>query len=172
MVKNRKNESFDSIVDIPYTVIGLPPIFTAKNIAVEDYANHAGNMKIKAAIWLWIQILEAQTEERKPENLEAEDVGGMLVETPQEAENPKKEKLEPHADGTLYRLTKSAHFLPMRENDPKDKLTRLYLKEVVMRHGILVSIICDRDGRFTSNFWRLFQKALGTRLDMSTAYHP
>ncbi|GKB30532.1 putative reverse transcriptase domain-containing protein [Tanacetum coccineum] len=118
------------------------------------------------------QILEAQTEERKPENLEAEDVGGMLVETPQEAENPKKEKLEPHADGTLYRLTKSAHFLPMRENDPKDKLTRLYLKEVVTRHGILVSIICDRDGRFTSNFWRLFQKALGTRLDMSTAYHP
>ncbi|GJY34143.1 putative reverse transcriptase domain-containing protein [Tanacetum coccineum] len=70
------------------------------------------------------------------------------------------------------RLTKSAHFLPMRENDTMDKLTRLYLKEVVTRHGIPVSIICDRDGRFTSNFWRSFQKALGTRLDMSTAYHP
>ncbi|GJX03309.1 putative reverse transcriptase domain-containing protein [Tanacetum coccineum] len=59
----------------------------------------------------------------------------------------------------------------MRENDSMDKLARLYLKEVVTRHGIPVSIICDRDGRFTSNFWRAFQKALGTRLDMSTAYH-
>ncbi|GJX56633.1 putative reverse transcriptase domain-containing protein [Tanacetum coccineum] len=69
------------------------------------------------------------------------------------------------------RLTKSAHFLPMRETDPMDKLARLYLKEVVTRHGIPVSIICDRDPRFTSNFWRLFQKAIGTRLDMSMAYH-
>ncbi|GKE18142.1 putative reverse transcriptase domain-containing protein [Tanacetum coccineum] len=70
------------------------------------------------------------------------------------------------------RLTKSAHFLPMRETDPMDKLAKLYLKEVVTRHGIPVSIICDRDPRFTSNFWRSFQKAMGTRLDMSTAYHP
>ncbi|GKA76382.1 putative reverse transcriptase domain-containing protein [Tanacetum coccineum] len=72
----------------------------------------------------------------------------------------------------IDRLTKSAHFLPMRENDSTDKLTRLYLKEVVTRHEIPVSIICDRNGRFTSNLWRSFQKALGTRLDMSTAYHP
>nr|GEU86756.1 putative reverse transcriptase domain, ribonuclease H-like domain, aspartic peptidase domain protein [Tanacetum cinerariifolium] len=70
------------------------------------------------------------------------------------------------------RLTKSAHFLPMTETDPMDKLSRLYLKEVVMRHVIPVSIICDRDPRFASNFWRAFQKTLGTRLDMSTAYHP
>ncbi|GJV40424.1 putative reverse transcriptase domain-containing protein [Tanacetum coccineum] len=70
------------------------------------------------------------------------------------------------------RLTKSAHFLPMRETDPMDKLARLYLKEVVTRHGIPVSIICDRDPQFTSNFWRSFQKAMGTRLDMSTAYQP
>ncbi|GJU38060.1 reverse transcriptase domain-containing protein [Tanacetum coccineum] len=69
-------------------------------------------------------------------------------------------------------LTKSAHFLPMRENDSMDKLARLYLKEVVTRHGIPVSIICDCYGRFTSNFWRAYQKDLGTRLDMSTAYHP
>ncbi|GJV23964.1 putative reverse transcriptase domain-containing protein [Tanacetum coccineum] len=70
------------------------------------------------------------------------------------------------------RLTKSAHFLPMRETDHMDKLARLYLKEVVTRHGMLVLIICDLDPRFTSNFWRSFQKAMGTRLDMSTAYHP
>ncbi|GJR15661.1 putative reverse transcriptase domain-containing protein [Tanacetum coccineum] len=92
------------------------------------------------------QILEAQTEARKPENLVAEDVED--------------------------RLTKSAHFLPMRENVSIDKLARLYLKEVVTRHEIPVLIICDRDGMFTSKFWRAYQKALGTHLDMSTAYHP
>ncbi|GJS84627.1 putative reverse transcriptase domain-containing protein [Tanacetum coccineum] len=70
------------------------------------------------------------------------------------------------------RLTKSAIFLPMRETDPMEKLARMYLKEVVTRHGIPVSINCDRDGRFASNFWRSLQKALGTSLDMSTAYHP
>ncbi|GJR48979.1 putative reverse transcriptase domain-containing protein [Tanacetum coccineum] len=188
-----------------------------------------------------------QTEARKPENIKAEHVGGMVVETSRESENPRKEKLESRDDETLClnnrswllccgdlrtlimheshktkysvksehqksscllvqpeipqwkwdnitmdfitklprtssgyntiwvivdRLTKFAHFLPMRENDPMDKLTRLYMKEVVTRHGIPFSIICDRDGRFTSQFWRSFQKALGTRLDMSTAYHP
>nr|GEZ11198.1 reverse transcriptase domain-containing protein [Tanacetum cinerariifolium] len=65
----------------------------------------------------------------------------------------------------------SAHFLPMREDDSMDKLTKLYLKEVVTRHGIPISIISDRDPRFASNIWRAFQKALGTRLDMSTVYH-
>ncbi|GJR03483.1 putative reverse transcriptase domain-containing protein [Tanacetum coccineum] len=207
------------------------------------------------------RILEAQIEARKPENLKSEDVGGMLIENSKDPEKPRKEKLEPRADGTmclnnrswlprygdlralimheshkskysvhpgsdkmyqdmkqLYwwpnmkadiatyvskcltclrvkaehqkpsgllvqpaipqwkwenitmdfvtklprtqsgndtiwvivdRLTKSAHFLPMRETDPMDKLARLYLKEVVTRHGIPVSIICDRDPRFT-----------------------
>nr|GEX95479.1 reverse transcriptase domain-containing protein [Tanacetum cinerariifolium] len=70
------------------------------------------------------------------------------------------------------RLTKSAHFLPIRENDPLDKLARLYLNRIVARHGIHVSIICDREERFTSNFRRSFQKALGTDISMSTAYHP
>ncbi|GJW22027.1 putative reverse transcriptase domain-containing protein [Tanacetum coccineum] len=70
------------------------------------------------------------------------------------------------------RLTKSAIFIPMRETDTLEKLARMYLKEVVTRHGIPVSIICDRDPRFASNFWRSLQKALGTSLDMSTAYHP
>nr|GEU89136.1 putative reverse transcriptase domain-containing protein [Tanacetum cinerariifolium] len=69
-------------------------------------------------------------------------------------------------------LTKFAHFLPIREDDSMDKRTKLYLKEVVTRHRIPISIISDRDPRFASNFWRAFQKALGTRLDMSTAYHP
>nr|GEX29574.1 putative reverse transcriptase domain-containing protein [Tanacetum cinerariifolium] len=70
------------------------------------------------------------------------------------------------------RLAKSAYFLPIRENNPMNKLARLYLKEVVTRQGIPVSIIRARDPRFTSNFWRSFQKAMGTQLDMSTTYHP
>ncbi|GJV51266.1 putative reverse transcriptase domain-containing protein [Tanacetum coccineum] len=224
------------------------------------------------------QILEAQIEAQKPENIKNEDVGGMI------RKDIPKEKLEPHADGTLClngrswlpcygdlrtvimheshkskysihpgfdkmyqdmkklywwpnmkadiatyvskcltcakvkaehqrpsgllvqpeipqwkwdnitmdfitklpkssqgydtiwvivdRLTKSAIFVPMRETDPMEKLARMFLKEVVTRHRIHVSIICDRDPRFASNFWRSLQKALGTNLDMSTAYHP
>ncbi|GJT58151.1 putative reverse transcriptase domain-containing protein [Tanacetum coccineum] len=230
------------------------------------------------------QILDAQTEARKPENIKNEDVGGMLLENSKDLEKFRTEKLEPRADGTLCfngrswlpcygdlrtvimheshkskysihpgsekmyqdmkklywwpnmkaniatyvskcltcakvkaehqrpsgllvqpdipqwkwdnitmdfvtklpkssqgydtiwvivdRLTKSAIFVPMRETDPMDKLARMYLKEVVTRHGIPLSIICDRDPRFASNFWRSLQNALGTSLDMSTAYHP
>ncbi|GJV09465.1 putative reverse transcriptase domain-containing protein [Tanacetum coccineum] len=230
------------------------------------------------------QILDAQTEARKPENIKNEDVGGMLVENSKDPEKFRTEKLEPRADGTLCfngrswlpcygglrtvimheshkskysihpgsdkmyqdlkklywwpnmkaniatyvskcltcakvkaehqrpsgllvqpeipqwkwdnitmdfvtklpkspqgydtiwvivdRLTKSAIFVPMRETDPLEKLAKLYLKEVVARHGIPVSIIYDRDPRFASRFWRTLQKALGTSLDMSMAYHP
>ncbi|GJY35821.1 putative reverse transcriptase domain-containing protein [Tanacetum coccineum] len=70
------------------------------------------------------------------------------------------------------RLTKSAYFLPMREDYKMDRLARLYLNEIVARHGVPISIISDRDSRFTSRFWQSMQEALGTRLDMSTAYHP
>ncbi|GJR50789.1 putative reverse transcriptase domain-containing protein [Tanacetum coccineum] len=70
------------------------------------------------------------------------------------------------------RLTKSAHFLPIREDYKTEKLAKIYTNEIVARHGVPVSIISDRDGRFTSHLWQAFQKALGTRLDMSTAYQP
>ncbi|GJZ03863.1 reverse transcriptase domain-containing protein [Tanacetum coccineum] len=58
------------------------------------------------------------------------------------------------------RLTKSAHFLPMREDDTLEKLTRQYLKEVVSKHGVPVLIISDRNGKFTSHFWKSLHKAL------------
>nr|GEV73500.1 putative reverse transcriptase domain-containing protein [Tanacetum cinerariifolium] len=138
------------------------------------------------------KILEAQTKALKSENLNVEDVGGML------RKDIPKEKLEPRADRTLClnnrswekitmdfitklpktingydtiwvivdRLTKSGHFLLMRENSPMEKLMKLYIKEIVTRHGVPVSIIFDRDGRFTSLFWQALHKALGTRLDM------
>ncbi|GJY80747.1 putative reverse transcriptase domain-containing protein [Tanacetum coccineum] len=69
-------------------------------------------------------------------------------------------------------LTKSAYFLSMKETKSMEKLMRQYLKEVISRHRVLVSIISDRDSRFTSHFWQSLQEALGTQLDMSTAYHP
>nr|GEX56920.1 putative reverse transcriptase domain-containing protein [Tanacetum cinerariifolium] len=69
------------------------------------------------------------------------------------------------------RLTKSAYYLPVKTTDIMEKLTQLYLKEVVCRHGVPISIILDRDSKFTSRFWQSLQEALGTRLDMSTAYH-
>nr|GEW56537.1 putative reverse transcriptase domain-containing protein [Tanacetum cinerariifolium] len=212
----------------------------------EEHEEHLKPLRVRALVMtiglnLPKKILEAQTEALKPENLNAEDVGGMLIK------DLPKEKLEPRADGTLClnnrswvpcfgdirtlimheshkskylihpgsekmyhdlkrlhwwpnmkekitmdfinklakttngyytiwviidRLTKSAHFLPMRENDLMEKLMKLYIKEIVTRHGVPVSIIYDRDGRFTSLFWQALYKALGTRLDMSTAYHP
>ncbi|GJS44842.1 putative reverse transcriptase domain-containing protein [Tanacetum coccineum] len=186
------------------------------------------------------QILKAQTEARKPENIKKEDVGGILVENSKDPEKLRTEKLEPRADGTMClngrswlpcygdlrdwivimyefhkskysihpgllvqpeipqwkwdnimmdfvtklpkssqgydtiwvivdQLIKSAIFMLMRETDHMDKLVRMYLKEVVIKHGIPVSIICDRDPRFASNFWKSLQKALGTSLDMSTS---
>nr|GFA04773.1 retrotransposon protein, putative, Ty3-gypsy subclass [Tanacetum cinerariifolium] len=70
------------------------------------------------------------------------------------------------------RLTKSAHLLPVREDYKIEKLARLYINEIIARHGVPVSIIFDRDSYFTSRFWKSLKKALGTRLDLSTAYYP
>ncbi|GJT98616.1 reverse transcriptase domain-containing protein [Tanacetum coccineum] len=70
------------------------------------------------------------------------------------------------------RLTKSANFIPTRATYSMETLTRLYIKEIVSRHGVPISIILDRDSHFTSRFWQSMQNALGTQLDMSTAYHP
>ncbi|GKA26479.1 putative reverse transcriptase domain-containing protein [Tanacetum coccineum] len=124
------------------------------------------NMKVNISTYVskCLTCLKVKGEHQKP--------SGLLVqpETPQwEWDNITMDfitKLPRTSSGydTIWvyvdRLTKSAHFLPMRENDPMDKLTRLYMKEVVTRHGIPVSIICDRDGRFTSQFRRSFQKVL------------
>ncbi|KAD4180371.1 hypothetical protein E3N88_28962 [Mikania micrantha] len=70
------------------------------------------------------------------------------------------------------RLTKSAHFLPIQEDYKMEKLSTLYINEIIARNGTPTSIISDRDSRFTSRFWQSLQKALGTRVNLSTAYHP
>nr|GFA59963.1 retrotransposon protein, putative, Ty3-gypsy subclass [Tanacetum cinerariifolium] len=112
-----------------------------------------------------VQILNAQIEARKLENIKKEDVGGLLVQ-PKIPEwkwdnitmdfvtkLPKSSQCYDTIWVILDRLTKSAIFTPIRETDPMDKLARIYLKEVVTRHEIPVSIISDRDPRGRT-FWQ------------------
>nr|GEY13690.1 putative reverse transcriptase domain-containing protein [Tanacetum cinerariifolium] len=89
-------------------------------------------------------INRAQTEAMKPENLKSEDVGGMLIENLKDPEKPRKEKLEPRVDGTLYLNNRS--WLPCYGE----------LRTLIMHESHI----------------KAFQMAMGTRLDMSTAYHP
>ena len=70
------------------------------------------------------------------------------------------------------RLTKLTHFLTVRMTFTLEKLCRLYIQEIVRLHGVLVSIVSNRDPRFTTHFWKSFQKAMGTQLTMTTAFHP
>ncbi|KAJ9557023.1 hypothetical protein OSB04_011637 [Centaurea solstitialis] len=85
---------------------------------------------------------------------------------------PKTKKVHDTIWVIVDRLTKSAHFLPIKETYSIDKLAQLYVDEIVMRHGVPISIISDRDSRFISRFWQSLQATLGTRVDLSTAYHP
>ena len=70
------------------------------------------------------------------------------------------------------RLTKSADFIPVRKNFSLQKLANLYIYEIVRLHGVPLSIISDRDLRFTLRFCKRLQEALGTKLSFSTAFHP
>ena len=70
------------------------------------------------------------------------------------------------------RLTKSAHFLAIKLSFSVEQLAELYVAQIVRYHGIPKSIISDRDGRFTSKFWRSVHQAMGTKLAFSTAFHP
>ena len=70
------------------------------------------------------------------------------------------------------RLTKSAHFLAVRMTFTLEVFRRLYIRDIVQLHGVPVSIISDRDPRFTAHFWKSFQKTMGTQLKMSIAFHP
>nr|GEY95847.1 hypothetical protein [Tanacetum cinerariifolium] len=144
-----------------------------KNYTTHDLKERSRPLRVRALVItmglnLPKKILKAHTEALKPENLSAEElelywwpnmkaniatyVSKCLTCSKVKAEHQKN--------------SESAHFLPMRENDPMEKLMKLYMKEVVTRHGVPVSIIFDSDGRFTSLFCQALHKALGTRLDM------
>ena len=70
------------------------------------------------------------------------------------------------------KLTKSAHFISEKSTCTASKWTQLYMIEIVRLHGVLVSIVYDRDAYFTSKFWKGLQAAMGTRLDFSITVHP
>ena len=70
------------------------------------------------------------------------------------------------------RLTKSAHFIPVKSKRTAPWLASVYVREIVRLHGVPSSIVSDRDPIFTSEFWRSLQEAVGTQLCLSTAYHP
>ena len=72
----------------------------------------------------------------------------------------------------MDRLTKTAHFLAVRMTFTLERFCLLYIREIVRLHGVPVSIVSDRDPRFTAYFWKSFQKAMGKRLTMSTTFHP
>ncbi|GJS01915.1 putative reverse transcriptase domain-containing protein [Tanacetum coccineum] len=112
------------------------------------------NMKVKIVTYIskCLTCAKVKAEHQKP--------SGLLVQL--EIPQWKWEKI------TMDFVTK----LPKTSTDSMEKLTRQNLKEVVSRHGVPVSIISDRDSRFSSHFWQSLQEALGTQLDMSTAYHP
>ncbi|GJW06953.1 putative reverse transcriptase domain-containing protein [Tanacetum coccineum] len=139
----------------------------------KEVSHYEFEPRIDGTLNLPKQILSAQSESRKEENFINEDLHGMI------------NKLEPRIDGTLSLNNRSwilclgdLRALIMheshksKEDETLEKSMRQYLKEVVSKHGVPVSIISDRDGKFTSHFWKSLHKALGTRLDMSTAYHP
>nr|GEW76652.1 reverse transcriptase domain-containing protein [Tanacetum cinerariifolium] len=105
------------------------------------------------------QILEAQTEALKEENVQAEIF--------KEWKNPLKSIL---MELVVLRIEVGYHSLDLKKS--MDTLTWIYIKEIISRHEVPISIISDRDSHFTSRFWQLLQNALGTQLDMSTAYHP
>ena len=70
------------------------------------------------------------------------------------------------------RLTKSAHFLAVKNTYTVAQYAQMYLDSIVALHGVPVSIVSDRGSQFTSRFWQKLQKAFGTKLDFSTAFHP
>ena len=72
----------------------------------------------------------------------------------------------------MDRLTKSAHFIPINMSFPLTKLAEIYIRIIVKLHGVPSSIVSDRDPRFMSEFWKSLQEALGSKLKLSSAYHP
>ena len=70
------------------------------------------------------------------------------------------------------KLTKAAHFIPVKSTHQTDDIAKIFMKEIFKLHGFSKAIVSDRDVKFTSNFWKALFTDLGTKLNFSTAYHP
>ncbi|GJQ89245.1 putative reverse transcriptase domain-containing protein [Tanacetum coccineum] len=113
------------------------------------------------------QILDAQTEARKPKSIKNKDVGGVGYHVKAKHQRPSGLLVQPDIPQWKWDNIIMDFIMKLpKETDPMEKLARMYLKEVVTRHAIPVSVIYDHDPRFTSKFWRSLQKALGTNLDI------
>nr|GEY81191.1 hypothetical protein [Tanacetum cinerariifolium] len=142
------------------------------------------------------QILKAQAEAMKPENLKSEDVGGMLIENSKDPEKPRKEKLEPRADETLclnnkiwfpcygelrtlimYESHKSKYFVHPGSDKMYQDIKLLYWwpnmeADIATYVSKCLTCLKVKAEHQKPSGLLVFQKAMGTRLDMSTAYHP
>nr|GEY36546.1 hypothetical protein [Tanacetum cinerariifolium] len=116
----------------------------------------------------WLRGLETHFKSRDNGRIWIPSVGGIRRLIMDEA-HTSRYSVHHGADKIL---TKSAHFMPICEDYKTEKLARIYINEIVARHDVSVLIILDCDGRFMSHLWQALQKALGTKLNMSTAYHP
>ena len=85
---------------------------------------------------------------------------------------PRASKQHDSAWIVIDRLIKSAHFLPVKTSYTTDQYADIYIQEIVRLHGIPKTIVSDRGSVFTSRFWRSLQQAMGTKLSLSTAFHP
>jgi transposase InsO family protein len=85
---------------------------------------------------------------------------------------PRNQKGEDSIWVIADRLTKSAHFIAVKSTYKAPRYAEIFMEEIVKLHGVPLSIVSDRDPTFTSHFWRAFQRSMGTRLRMSTSYHP
>ena len=85
---------------------------------------------------------------------------------------PQTSKQHDSAWVVINRLTKSAHFLPVKTSYTADQYADIYIQEIVRLHGIPKTIVSDRGSVFTSRFWRSLQQAMGTKLSLSTVFHP
>lgn len=107
-------------------------------------------------------LLPLEVPEGKWESISMDFVGGLPLT------RSGKDKIWVIVD----RLTKTVRFIAMKETWTMDQLARAYIHQVVKYHGVPRDIVSDRDSRFLSQFWKSLQAALGTRLKMSTAFHP
>ena len=72
----------------------------------------------------------------------------------------------------IDRLTKVAHFIPVKTTYSSAKLAELYMERIVCLHGVPKKIVSDRGTQFTSHFWQKLQESMDTKLNFSSAYHP
>jgi len=122
---------------------------TCRRVKAENQKLHGKLQPLEIPVWKWEHItMDFVT--KLPRTLRKFDTIWVIVD----------------------RLTKSAQFIPIQESSSAERLTDIYVREVVTRHGVPVSIISDTNIRFTSRFWDRFHSELGTQLHFSTTYHP